>query len=39
LTKIRTLEERQLSNQQLKSLEFPDNALYALLHMREEDKK
>lgn len=39
LTKIRTQADREFANTYLKSLEFPSNSLYALIHLREESKK
>ena len=35
VTKMRTLADRELENTHLKSLEFPHNAYYALLHLKD----
>ena len=34
LTKVRTLAEREIENTLLKQMEYPQNAHYALLHMK-----
>lgn len=36
LTKVRTLHDREHDNTHLKSLEFPKNSLYALLHLKDQ---
>jgi len=38
LSKVRTQQDRELALTHLKSIEFPQNALYALLHLKRQEK-
>lgn len=35
MARVRTLKDKEMENMHLKSLDFPDNSLYALLHLKE----
>ena len=39
MTKVRTLHDREVEATLLKSLDFPQNASYALLHLKDGGQK